>query len=229
MRALKKFAVAALATTMMTTPVLADTAVVNDYCVNLRYGNGTEYGIVAQLPKGMEVNLLQWDDGTGWAFVETAYGTGHIANYLLDYSQAIPDVQSIANQYGSLTDRLIIVDTGACPRTYVFHAGNGWELEAVFNCSVGAPESPTPIGEFYITCKRDILYSGETWEYNVCDFAYDEYGAWCFHSTLFKPGTYDPVDDRLGCHISNGCVRLTLSDSEWIWANCGNGTKVVII
>lgn len=136
--------------------------------------------------------------------------------------------QVTAGLYKSATDNLIVVDTEE-PMVYTFQAGNGWELNNIFNCSVGKPETPTPKGVFAIENKRNVLHSGETDEYFVCDFAYDWDGAWCFHSTLFQPGTVIPVDDRLGMWISAGCVRLTLEDSEWIWSNCEVGTRVVII
>lgn len=199
-------------------------ATVNCDLANIRADYTTDSPIVAQLGYGTEVNIL--DCVNGFYTIETPYLTGKIASWLVDRTS---DITAFANQYTSATNRMIVVDTNAT-KTYVFiNYGLGWECERIFDCAVGAPNTPTVCGEFYINYKRDILDSGATWEYAVCDFAYDENGeAYCFHSTLYAPGTDICIDDTLNAHISNGCVRLHLEDAQWIYGNCGYGTKVVV-
>lgn len=199
-------------------------ATVNCDVANVRTGGSTDCPIVGQLGYGSEIEILGAENG--WYTVNTPFGIGSIAGWLVDTGI---DINAIARQYYSLTNHLVLVDTMAT-KTYVFtDNGYGWELEKIFDCAVGASCSPTVCGEFFINYKRDYLDSGATWEYNVCDFAYDENGeAYCFHSTLYMPGTYDCVDDTVNAHISNGCVRLHYDDSRWIFDNCQYGTKVVV-
>lgn len=226
----KKLAAVAMATMMiMGTVNVQANAIVSEDVVNVRTGNDTCFDTIGQLPYGQDVNVLEWDVGNGWALAETPYGTGFIFNALLSYD-GTGMAYAVASQHGSATERLIVVDTGLMPRVYVFIAGNGWELERVMECSVGAPGSPTPVGVFALEGKRATMYSGATNEYYVSDFAYDTNGeAWAFHSTLYEAGTYNLVDGRTGMHISNGCIRLNVEDAEWIWRVCGVGTGVVVI
>lgn len=226
----KKLAAVLMASAMiMGTVNVHANALISESLVNVRTGNDTSFDIMGQLPYGYDVDVISWDVGNGWALAQTPYGTGYIRNDLLTYMDRVATACEVANQYKSWTDYQIVVDTGLVPRVYVFAAGNGWELSRILECSVGAPESPTPTGVYMISYQRDILHSPGTDEYYVSDFAYDAAGAWCFHSTLFEPGTFNPVDDRTGMHISNGCVRLHLADAEWLWSTCGIGTRVVII
>lgn len=211
------------------TTVSANTYI-NEDIVNVRTGNGTEYNIMFQLPYGTEVTPINYDVGNGWAIVDTPYGTGYVSNGLLITTPNIDYAYSVANQYSSHTGRCIVVDTSN-PYTFVFNATEyGWNLEQMFRCSVGKPETPTINGVFSIVNKRDILDSGNTWEYYVSDFAFDSNGeAWAFHSTLYYAGTDVLFDDTVGAYVSNGCVRLHIDDAKWIWDNCNYGTTVVVV
>lgn len=217
-----------LATTMATN-VFANTYI-NEDVVNVRTGNGTEYDVMFQLPYGTEVTPITYDVGNGWAIVDTPYGTGYVSSGLLATTPNIDYAYAIANQYSSVTNKLIVVDTSN-PYTFVFHITEyGWELEQMFRCSVGRPETPTINGVFSIMNKRDYMDSGDTWEYFVSDFAFDEnYSAWAFHSTLYYAGTDVLLDDTVGAYISNGCVRLHIDEARWIFDNCDYGTTVVVV
>lgn len=35
------------------------------------------------------------------------------------------------------------------------------------------------------------------------------------------------MDDRLGVHITHGCVRLSMGNSKWVYDNIPYRTKVV--
>lgn len=199
--------------------------------INVRTGPGTEYPIAEQLTAGTPVAVGDWDPvGNGWTLINTPNGAMFVYNQLL---ANLPDwgwAQSVADTHASGTGRLIVVDTQGVPRVYVFSGGSYcWTPEASFECSVGKPTTPTPAGEFMIRGKRESMYSSTSEEYWVSDFAYDEnWSAWAFHSTLFAPGTWNPIDTRLRGHISDGCVRLSPEDAQWIYENCGYGTSVVI-
>lgn len=215
--------------TITSTNVMANTFI-NEDLVNIRTGNGMEYDIMCQLPYGTEVDLVTGDVGNGWAIVNTPYGTGYVANYLISGTPNIDYSYSIASQYSSPTGRLIVVDR-ANTYTYVFIATEyGWTIEQVFRCAVGRPETPTIGGVFSIANKRSMMNSGDTWEYYVSDFAYDKNNvAWAFHSTLCYAGTYELFDDTVGAQISNGCVRLHMDEARWIWDNCDCGTTVIVV
>lgn len=216
------------AMTIGATNVGASTIIGEDL-VNVRTGNGTEYSCVGQLPYGTGVDVLNWDVGGGWAAVNTCFGSYYVYNALLT---SIPDIDfaySVANNYNSPTNKLIIADTNN-KYVYVFRNEGIWVLENWFRCSVGKYETPTITGDFSVGRKRDFLDSGDTWEYYVTDFAYDEnWEAYCFHSTLFEPATYNLVDDTVGTNNSNGCIRLHLDDAKYIWENCPYETRAIVL
>ena len=61
------------------------------------------------------------------------------------------------------------------------------------------------------------------------------YGKYQFQSVLYytDPETHKPAHDkvydgRLGADISDGCIRLSLTNAEWIYRNIPAETKVVI-
>lgn len=225
---MKKVIAAVVLGMAVTTTVSANTYVV-DGPANVRTGAGLENPVIGLMPCGSEVELLEWDV-CGWAMVNTPYGTGYIFNQLLENTDRSAEMQTIANQYASETDKVIVVDT-SCPTTYIY-AGSDYNrsLAAVFSCAVGKPETPTPTGVFTIQNKRGMIDSVITWEYFMNDFAYDSDGvAWGFHSVLCNPGTYEVVDGRTGCQISNGCIRLSMEDAQWFYDNCGVGSTVVIL
>lgn len=64
-------------------PAPADTVSVNGSLVNVRFGPGTEFGVLVSLPRGTEVDLVDLRDG--WAMVRLSSGEeGWMASYLLD-------------------------------------------------------------------------------------------------------------------------------------------------
>ena len=101
------------------------------------------------------------------------------------------------------------------------------------SCSVGAKSTPTPKGSFTIGGKEEIeMNSKQTvnWWYNT-----HFYGKYQFQSVLYytDPETHKPAHDkvydgRLGADISDGCIRLSLTNAKWIYRNIPAETKVVI-
>lgn len=130
---------------------------------------------------------------------------------------------SRANRYSSNTNWLIMVDRQTC-RVGVFRGQRGsWSYTQYWTCSTGAPSTPTPTGEYTVTGKGYSFGHGYT-----CYYYTQFYGDYLFHSIPYYQGTFNPMDGRMGMHISQGCVRLPIDRAKWIWDNVPLATKVVI-
>lgn len=130
---------------------------------------------------------------------------------------------SRANRYSSNTNWVIMVDRQTC-RVGVFRGQRGsWSYIQYWTCSTGAPSTPTPTGEYTVTGKGYSFGHGYT-----CYYYTQFYGDYLFHSIPYYQGTFNPMDGRMGMHISQGCVRLPIDRAKWIWDNVPLATKVVI-
>ena len=90
-------------------------------------------------------------------------------------------------------------------------------------CSVGAPSTPTRKGVFTVGIRGYSFGAGTG---HTC-YYYTQYsGDYLFHSILYHEGTFIPLDDRMGMHISGGCVRLPIDQARWIYNTIPAGTKV---
>lgn len=128
-----------------------------------------------------------------------------------------------ANRYSSNTNWLIMVDRQACCLG-VFRGQRGsWSYAQYWTCSTGAPSTPTPTGEYTVTGKGYSFGHGY-----ACYYYTQFYGDYLFHSIPYYQGTFNPMDSRMGMHISQGCVRLPIDRAKWIWDNVPLATKVVI-
>ena len=128
-----------------------------------------------------------------------------------------------ANWYSSKTGWLVMVDRTNC-RLGVFRGARGsWRYAQHWACSTGAPGTPTPAGEYSVTGKGYSFGNGYT-----CYYYTQFYGDYLIHSGTYYQGTFRVMDDRMGMHISHGCVRLLLDRAKWVWDNVPIGSKVVI-
>ena len=117
---------------------------------------------------------------------------------------------------------------------YVF----GWDGEGYnkqvtkFVCSTGVDSAPTPIGTYQAAGKtsNDEWYYFE--EYDCyAKYAYRIAGGILFHSVLYNSEKKGPTKSSvkaLGKQASHGCVRLSVTDAQWIYENCPKGTTVVV-
>lgn len=96
-------------------------------------------------------------------------------------------------------------------------------------CSCGIKQGSTPLGEF----STSDYYE---WRLMV-DNTYGQYAVRFVNRILFHSVPYetDSADallveeyNKLGEAASHGCVRLTASDSKWIYDNCEKGTTVIV-
>lgn len=124
---------------------------------------------------------------------------------------------SKAQGYSSNTPWLILVDRGAY-RVGVFHGSKGnWNREKTFSCVTGAPGSPTITGVFRTTGGKRMNLSTDSRARWCTQIA----GGYFFHTILAS-------DSELGHSLSHGCLRLSVSNAQWIYHNIGGGTTVVI-
>lgn len=122
-----------------------------------------------------------------------------------------------ANQYSSLTNWIILVDTNAHQAAILSGSRGNWKMSRRFSVTTGAPSSPTIKGVFQTTgFKRPNLST-------------DSRARWC---TQIKGGyffhTILASTSELGHSQSHGCVRLAVPDAQWIYNNINRGTTVVI-
>lgn len=129
-----------------------------------------------------------------------------------------------ANLYGSATPFLLLVNRST-HKVGVFQGWQGnWNNIAYWDCSDGAPSTPTVEGVFRVGSKGHYFDSGSSRCYWYTQF----YGNYLFHSVLYSKYNGALVDGRLGMALSHGCVRLDINNAKWIYANIPSGTTVVV-
>ncbi|MEG1295008.1 MAG: L,D-transpeptidase [Niameybacter sp.] len=129
--------------------------------------------------------------------------------------------------YESQTTALLWTDL-LRQRTYAFEGKkNQWKWVKTMKCSTGKDTSLTPSGTFEIQYK--IPYFGERRGFR-CKNASVIFRDYMYHSILFdKTGQYVKSGlYQLGSRVSHGCVRLSEEDSEWIYKNVPEKSKVYI-
>ena len=96
-------------------------------------------------------------------------------------------------------------------------------------CSCARDGFETPLGTFQISDHYvwRMLY-GNVYGYYSTRIV----GSILFHSVPYiqsNPSTLKPGEyDKLGEDASQGCIRLKVEDSKWIYDNCASGTYVII-
>ena len=128
-----------------------------------------------------------------------------------------------ANLYNSSTPYLILVNRST-HKVGVFQGWQGnWNCIQYWDCSDGAPSTPTVEGRFTVGIRGYYFDSGASRCYWYTQFK----GNYLFHSVLYnKNGTLR--DGRLGMPLSHGCVRLDINNAKWIYDTIPAGTTVVV-
>lgn len=132
------------------------------------------------------------------------------------------EMNARAQGYWSNTPWLLMVNTTTC-RVGVYRGSQGaWSQFAYWQCSPGAPSTPTVLGQYTVRGKGFSFGSGYT-----CYYYTQFYKDYLFHSVLYYQNTYRIMDGRLGQNLSHGCVRMDINCAKWIYDNIPYGTKVV--
>jgi lipoprotein-anchoring transpeptidase ErfK/SrfK len=110
-------------------------------------------------------------------------------------------------------------------RLIVFHKD---EVLKELVCSGGAPESPTPLGEYSTTQKIEYAWVERfgVGAYYWIRFFED----YLIHSVPFDENGEMIVEEfeKLGNPASHGCIRLRLEEAKWLYETLPLGVKVVI-
>lgn len=129
-----------------------------------------------------------------------------------------------ANLYSSSTPYIILVDRST-HKVGIFQGWRGaWNNMAFWDCSDGAPSTPTVEGTFKVGAKGYYFDSGNARCYWYTQFYHD----YLFHSVLYNKYSGALADGRLGMALSHGCVRLDINNAKWIYDNIPSGTTVVV-
>ena len=122
---------------------------------------------------------------------------------------------------GSATNWYIAVDLTKHRTIVLKRSGSSWKLSANWLCSVGAPETPTVLGDYTVGIKGYSFGEGFT-----CYYYTQFWGDYLIHSVKYYQDTFNVKDGRLGQDVSEGCVRLPLNQAKWIYNNIPEGTRV---
>ena len=108
-----------------------------------------------------------------------------------------------------------------------------YQLLNGFVVSTGKPDHQTPLGTYQI-----YEHTTSSGYHLMVD---GTYGRWCmrfkkggymFHSVCYAyKGALEPLPEEvaaLGNSVSRGCIRLNVTDAEWLYNNTPNGCLVVI-
>ncbi|OUP73975.1 hypothetical protein B5F09_10915, partial [Erysipelatoclostridium sp. An173] len=146
--------------------------------------------------------------------------------YTIPQSDFLTGMDLKAQGYTSKTNYLILVDRST-HTVGVYHGSYGnWNKVHEYLCTVGAPSTPTVVGDFAIYRKGRYFDSGAS----RCFYYSAFYGGYYFHSVLYYKDN-EPLrimDGRLGMNLSHGCIRLQVDNAKWIYDNCPIGTRVII-
>lgn len=187
------------------------------------------------VPKGSEVQVLSVVGD--WSKVIYNNRNGYIFSYFLTDDGSAPNAYDFtyfttdmlrfvnSNAIKSPTNNLITTDLEN-KYTYIFNKmnGNTWEQLYKWRCTVGAPDTPTIKGTFYVTGRKPYFGSDT---YRV-KYATRIQGSYYYHSVLFNPEGTEIINDTLGAAISHGCIRLAVPNAQWIYDNVLDATAIII-
>lgn len=172
-----------------------------------------------------------------WSYVVFNNKKGYIFSYFLTDDGNSPNAYDFtyfnSNMLRFVNDNMILSPTNNLittdltnKLTYVFEKGpdKRWRQLYRWECTVGAPNTPTIRGTFYIEGRKPYFGSDT---YRV-KYATRIQGSYYYHSVLFNPEGTEIIDDRLGVAISHGCIRLAVDNALWIYGNVLDATAVVI-
>ena len=150
-----------------------------------------------------------------WKPIATKYNpyTGYMVNAL-----------RTANSSNSATNYLIVVDRANVHVMIMKRNGAEWRLHRCYPCSCGKDSTPTITGSYTVGSRGYQFTDGD----HTCYYWTEISGDYLFHSVLYRAGTMDILDGRVGYHISMGCVRMDIKAAKWIYDNIPSGTKIII-
>ena len=186
--------------------------------VNIRQYNSTYSKKVGYAPKGSKVNA--YNKVSGWYSIY--YPTGKVWGYIKDDYLSTSKGTVTINK-GQVLKKLVIVNKDSLKVAYY---QNG-KLVKSMPCAIGKSSTPTPSGKFTIINKQK---NRPYYKKNIPGGAYNNplgtrfmqltRGGIALHGTCYP--------NSIGKRVSDGCIRLTNTNAEWLYNRVYLGTQVVI-
>jgi lipoprotein-anchoring transpeptidase ErfK/SrfK len=135
-----------------------------------------------------------------------------------------------AQNYGSGTKYLILVNRSAHKVAVYQGSKNNWKQIYYWACSVGKVingKSITPAGNFRVSGYKIYRFGAQSRSFYCTVLSSGN----MIHSVQYAHGDSSPVhvvDGRLGYHITNSCIRLLVQNAKWVYNNCHEGTAVIV-
>ena len=135
-----------------------------------------------------------------------------------------------AQNYGSGTKYLILVNRSAHKVAVYQGSRNNWKQIYYWSCSVGKVikgKSITPAGNFRVSGYKIYRFGAQSRSFYCTVLSSGN----MIHSVQYAHGDSSPVhvvDGRLGYHITNSCIRLLVQNAKWVYNNCHEGTAVIV-
>lgn len=142
----------------------------------------------------------------------------------MSFVQTMAAMNARAQDESSDTNYLVLVDVdhkyvGVFTRNT---SKSDWVLTRYLQCSVGAPHSPTPRARFTIHDRGESFVNS----FGTCYYYVQFNGDYLFHSTPVDSNGV--ADDRMGCEVSHGCVRLLRPQAKWFYDHIPEHTAVLL-
>lgn len=126
--------------------------------------------------------------------------------------------------FSSKTPHFVWVDIDR-QRIYILEKNDGWKLRKIIVCSTGKNQSPTLRGNFTIENRGKWFYSDRLGSGAINWVRYKD--SYLFHSVAMDKNK-NVIDNTLGQKHSNGCIRMSIENSQWFYDNIEYGTGVCI-
>ena len=195
---------------------------------------------IGELAEGVMVEILEDFSAQVYKIADNSSNiTGWVEEQYLKIPPEIPtdksvmqpkQLESFVNSNGYISDTifLLLADINR-QKIHVFTSSNQkWKLKKSFDCSTGLNSSPTTRGNFVISERGPWFYSERL--SSGAKFWMRFNGQYLIHSIpMDKNSIPIPGEDVVGEKRSNGCIRLLMNDTKWLYDNVPDGTAVIII
>ena len=129
-----------------------------------------------------------------------------------------------AQGYYSPTSWLLMVNCTECSLTILKGSQGNWHKYDKYLVGVGRWENPSKHGVWSVGARGYSFGGGDY----TCYYWVQYYNDYLFHTVPCWRDTFDIKDNRLGEHVSAGCVRQPFDKAIWLYNNIPSGTTVVV-
>lgn len=192
------------------------------------FGRGTHNAIVDfQRRLGLGVDGVVGETTMNQLMKAPTEKTKYVKPAVANYDKFASNVAAFMNEndMASSTDYFIVTSLSN-KKTYVFKGGNhNWKLMNTFNCTIGAPSTPTIKGRYEVGDKGYCFGMEKGY---MCKYYTRISGDYLYHSVLYDTTGSRIIDGRLGIAASHGCIRLSTEAAKFIYDTIPAGTEILI-